>query len=73
MVARKIVTYSSAGTITQVFGWTAGPKRHHRRLGHINLSPQAVSDGLPLVKAINGLFKGVEFIDQLPKTLQVAE
>jgi hypothetical protein len=42
-------------------------------LGHINLSPQAVSDGLPLVKAVNGLFKGVEFIDQLPKTLQVAQ
>jgi hypothetical protein len=64
---------TSAGTITQLFRWTAGPKRHHRRLGHINLSPQAVSHSLPIVKAANGLFKGVEFINQLPKTLQVAQ
>ncbi len=65
--------YSSPGTITQLFGWTAGPKRHHRRLRHINLSPQAVSHSLSIVKAANGLFKGVEFINQLPKTLQVAQ
>jgi hypothetical protein len=63
-------TQTSVGTM---FGRTAGTKRNHRRLGHVNLSPQQVSDILPLLKAADGLFEGVEYIHHLPKTLQVAE
>jgi hypothetical protein len=52
---------------------TARTERHDRRLGHINLSPQAVSHVLPLVKVALGQVEGVEFFHQLPETLQVVQ
>jgi integrase len=64
---------TSVGTTTQGFGGTDGAKRRYRCPGHINLSPQEVSYVLPLLKAADGLFKRVEYIHHLPKTLQVAE
>jgi hypothetical protein len=56
-----------------VFEGTAWTERHDRRLGHINLSPQAVSHVLPLVKVAPGQVEGVEVFHQLPETLQVVQ
>jgi hypothetical protein len=51
----------------------AGAEIHHDGLSDVDLSAQAVAHVLPVGEVTARVFKRIEFIHELPETLQVAQ